>query len=225
MAKRSKELFELLKDEQEEAGEELEKETTQTQTAPVRAAPPDRRGHPDEPLEPEDPATGEARAKKGGFGGRKILVSFNVLLFTIGSLVVVCISSFMVGKQMGAREEIPLSVKRDLYWAVQFTRFMDEKDMWTAWKLKNLLVEEGYTEATVLVLPELKKIHTVAAIFDFSEKEACKKAAAELRRKVPGILKKAGNVNRGIISVEPVKINFVKKESVKKEPREIPREE
>ncbi len=221
MAKRSKELFELLKDELEETGEEPGKKTTQettqeatqeatqeeTATATVRAAPA-RKGHP-------GPRGPKARADKSGFGGRKIPVSFNVLLFILGSFVVVGVCSFMVGKQMGAREEVPLSVKRDLYWAVQVTRFMDEKDMWTAWKLKNLLVEEGYTEATMLVLPEFKKVHTVAAIFDYNEKEACEKAAEELRQKMPSIRKKAG-VKKGIISVKPVKINFVKKEPVKK---------
>jgi len=196
MTSRPRELFELLKSAQDGA-EDAQKPSRKKETGrkPRTAR-----------------QTQDTRVGQRVLGGRKVPISINLLLIFLGAFIIGNVCSYMVGKQIGGSQEIPLSVEVKRYWAVQVTPWLDEKNCVSAWKLKDLLVEAGYEGAEVHRLPDSKYIRTVAAIYDYDKKAICQKTAAELKLIMNKMLK-AANLRGDIISIKPVKI--IQKESMR----------
>lgn len=165
MAKRSKELFELLgsrsgADARRPAGErptgaqpEEASRERRSKAAVAERQGRDRNETTDEPVDgvPDGDDDGVLVAD-APMGQRRVEVSLNLLLFFITAFVLTNIMSYMVGSMGRTRapqDYGPLAVPLDQYWTIQVTRPLPESEWQFAWDIQEVLEREGYRNAQV----------------------------------------------------------------------------
>ncbi len=164
MAKRSKELFELLgsrsgtdaarstgtpkrDDPNETAGARADSEPRKRSAGRTKA-----RREPEPAARAEDEDADGVLVADAPMGQRRVEVSLNLLLFFIVAFVLTNIMSYMVGSmgRSGAPENYgPLAVPVDQYWTIQVTRPLPESEWQFAWDIQEILEREGYRSAQV----------------------------------------------------------------------------
>jgi hypothetical protein len=218
MAKRSKELFELLKPGQASARRSADP-APQTERRGPKSTPGEPGARPgfgssliERALNSVKSVSGGVSTERGGIGGRKVNVSLNILLMFIGAFVVTNVCSYMVGRRAGPRHEVPLVTEIRQFQAVQVTPPFPADFAFEAWQLSDLLIEAGLDGVEVLGRDNGARLQVIAGKFDRTEKKPCRERAELVQRTVDR-LGAAGKVVKNIpIDVGIITISYKHRE-------------
>jgi len=220
MAKRSQELFELLKPGQGRTG----KPATPAGRAEKRSsgsAPNERSSVRSSLIEKAMNSVKSVKdglgTKRGGIGGRKVKVSLNILLMFIGAFVVTNVCSYIVGRGVGPRHEVPLVTEIRQFQAVQVTPPFAADFAFEAWRLRDQLMEAGFQGVEVLGRDNGTRLQVIAGKFDRSEKESCRERADLVQRTVDR-LRATGRIVENI----PIEIGIITISYKNREPDRVP---
>jgi len=187
MAKRSKELFELLKPGQASAGK-VARPAGRIRPQGGASSSSEGSGRQlsliEKAMNSVKSVRSGLRQKGGGIGGRKVHVSLNILLMFIGAFVVTNVCSYMVGRRVGPRHEVPLVTEIRQFQAVQVTPPFRADFAFEAWRLRDQLIEAGFQDVEVLGRDNGARLQVIAGKFDRSEKESCRERAELVQRTV-----------------------------------------
>ena len=221
MAKRSRELFELLhnrpKTDRRTERTTERKAASRPTVQPVSPAP-DREATRStlwsRATRKLKSVNGRIRAGRGGPGGRRIDVSLNVLLFLIGSMVVVSVGSYLVGRTMGDRKEVSLATEVQQFWAAQVTPPFPSELSFEAWRLRDQLIDAGFENAEVVGLKKGTSLQVIAGKFERKDEEACWRMVNDLKVAIAKLLESGSLENRMPIDIGKVVVYYRNREPV-----------
>jgi hypothetical protein len=220
MAKRSQELFELLKPGQARTGKPATP-AGRAEKGSNRSAPKESTKHQSSLIEKAINSVKSVRdgmeTKYGGIGGRKVQVSLNILLMFIGAFVVTNVCSYMVGRGVGPRHEVPLVTKIQQFHAVQVTPPFAADFAFEAWRLRDQLMQAGFQGVEVLGRDNGARLQVIAGKFERSEKESCRERADLVQRTVDR-LRATGKIVENI----PIEIGIITISYKNREPDRVP---
>jgi len=216
MAKRTKELFELLNRDRGAAAASARR--PQPAGSSIEAEPERSQSETGDTLEPRQ----AGGSRRSGFGGRKVPVSLNVLLLFIGAFVLTNVCSYIVGKGLSGRTEVPLTTEMRLSFVVSVAPKIAARHNFAAWALCDRLRDAGFEQADVLRIRKEEYLLIVAGRFTRDRRADCKKLESRVRDHFARLAPRKPEPNEFVIPTDIRTITISNTPYPQREPRRAP---